>query len=201
MNGNNLKEKIASFCDFASANYGGKNLFQARRREECEFAKALTAFHATGQPEREDVRATVSDPYSAHYFANFAVRCASFAVQTNEAEDLHDPHPCRDHQCFAVQTNEAEDLRHGALALVIDADVLDPRDLYGALGVLYEAATRLGIDIFRQVIAPVIEIATASRRKLIRDFFFHPEIEQSIGKLGAEIVYLDGLPWFRFTHF
>jgi len=170
-----LKERIRSFCAFASENYTARNCNHPTFPEEAELAAALDPFPALEAKEREAVRATLTDQFDASELVTFAVRCGSFAVQRNDMKHL----------------------RFGLLALLVDADALDPRDVVRSLGVLNAAAARLNVDLFRGIAALLLESATPARRKLIEDFFLHPDGVRNLKSLGYELANVDGALWFR----
>lgn len=170
-----LKEQIRLFCAFAGENYTARNNGHARYREETELIAALGNFPTLDPADREAVRGSLKDQLEASELSTFSIRCASFAVQASDATYL----------------------RPGILALLVDADALDPRDVVRTLGVLNDAASRLGVSLFPDVITPLIKSATPARRKLIEDFFFHPDSIRNLKSLGFELANIDGVLWFR----
>lgn len=175
MNTAALDEKVRRFLAFAGQRYIASHAFDEEDPEEREFATFLESFSLLSSPEREYLRTLFTDSLDAGEFAAFAVRCASFAVQSRDVAKL----------------------RPGAMALMIDAESLDPRDLVRALAVLNDASARLGVDPFRDIVGPLLGSATESRRKLIEGFFFHPDSVQKIESMGYELITVEGLPWFR----
>jgi hypothetical protein len=116
--GNVLKEKVEVFLKFAAKHYVAKTAYQPQYPEEEDFADALSTFPALSDAERHHVGKAITDMFWAGGLATFAVRFASFAIQRHEPACL----------------------RPAVIALLIDDDELDPRDLLRTLAVLNEAA-------------------------------------------------------------
>ncbi len=99
---------------------------------------------------------------------------------------------------FSIRTSNLEFILSGALALVVDDDLLDFRDVLRVTCVLYDAGVRLKCkpDAFLQRAAAV---ATPMRSSLLRENFLGgPDYMKSIRSMGFEAV--DGPDGFYYKH-
>lgn len=175
MSPKDIVDSVTSFFDFARKHYIHANFAHARFPEEAHFEKTLTDFTGLSGIDRKQVHAAVSDSYDAYYLADFSIRETSFALQTRDTGTL----------------------RLACLGLSIDEDAIDPRAVFGALSAIREAASRLEIDPYSVIICQLLGIMSQQRRRLVEDFFFHPDSVKSLDKLGYELVEVTGASWFR----
>jgi hypothetical protein len=87
----------------------------------------------------------------------------------------------------ALESGAADLVKAGVLALTLDKDEVDERDVYVALAVLYDAGSRLHLavdDMFRSATAH----ATCLRRSVIEDGFLKgPEYMKSLSSMGVTL--------------
>lgn len=88
---------------------------------------------------------------------------------------------------LAVRDHDKQRLRDAAMALTVDADRLDYRDILVTATLVYDAATRIGEDpemIFRQTLT----YATPDRKRLISEWLRAPEFTKSIQSKGFDAI-------------
>jgi len=86
---------------------------------------------------------------------------------------------------LAVRNNDNASLCVGAMALVVDDNRLDDRDVLRVLSVLHDAGIRIGAAP-DAIIARVGRFATRERSSLFRSFLDGPRYMKSIHSMGFE---------------
>lgn len=87
----------------------------------------------------------------------------------------------------AIRVRSAEFIKAGAVALTLDKDQLDERDVYVALAVLYHAGTRLCLAVDEIIQAAAVQ-ATPRRRSAIESGFLGgPGYMKCIRSMGVEL--------------
>ena len=131
---------------------------------EIELAKSLTTAERTTEQDSNQIRERINLNLSAKLVA-FSLRMASSALHSRASEFI-----------------EA-----GVLALTLDKDEIDDRDVYIALAVLNDAGSRLGLamdDIFRSATTH----ATSRRRSVIENGFVEgPAYMRSLSSMGVTL--------------
>jgi hypothetical protein len=169
-----ITEALSRFLQFADKGYVAVNAFRPADLAEAGLLDVLKAFVAAGDKEREQIAGVIKRGIQAYFFSMFALRCASFAIQTKVTDHL----------------------AAGLYALTVDRDRLDSRDVVGNLGVLNDASNRLGTDLWTTVQSG-LRAGTPQRQKIMADFFRNPDACLGIKALGFEIAHINGLPWYR----
>ena len=86
---------------------------------------------------------------------------------------------------LAVRHREKHRLYDAAMGLVIDNDLLDYRDVLTVACLIYDAATRIGIDP-SMPIRDAMTHATLARRNLLEGYLTGPSYTKSITSMGFE---------------
>lgn len=101
----------------------------------------------------------------------------------------------------AVDSGDCSLLKSGIIAIALDKDVLDPRDVYTMLTILHDAATRLSAP-FEEMCRCVAPFATTQRAQIILDGFLSgPEYMRSLRSMGVEFVQTDNTAFYRMQRF
>ena len=87
----------------------------------------------------------------------------------------------------AVQRMCAELLFPAALALTLDNDIADPRDVYMALAIICNASARVGVDA-DQIITGASKCGTPERAALMVGYLREADYVRSLRGVGVEFV-------------
>ncbi len=127
-------------------------------------ARSLLGFIALSEADRAAVRTRVSADLAAK-LAAFSLRMASIGLQERKHLYLHS----------------------GVIAVALDSDLLDPRDVYVVLAALSDAAVRISSPL-DDTIKQVSRYCTAQRAKIMVDGFLSgPDYMRSIRSMGIEL--------------
>jgi hypothetical protein len=164
----NALASVKRFSDaFAFDEY---NLFSCHGRpmlseEEKRFADTLECFGDIPTHDWAAIRREVDLKLSAKLLA-FAVRMASAAAREGE-----------DHF-----------LKSGFMALVLDNNVIDERDIYLVACILGDAAHRLGVSVDAMIRSTAL-FATNERSTILRNGFLRgPSYMRSLKSMGVELI-------------
>jgi hypothetical protein len=87
----------------------------------------------------------------------------------------------------AVRQSNSFLLWPAILALILDKDYLDPRDVYVALTVLWDASARLGTQA-EEVIGRASKIATAQRARVLDAYLGAGDFVRSLKSMGVDLI-------------
>ena len=131
---------------------------------EEELAAVLPGFEGLDESERTTIRSRINVDLAAK-LAALGLRMATMALRKRDRSYL----------------------LAGAVALTLDADVLDPRDVYLVLAVLFDAGTRLSYPL-DDTLKTVARHGTPRREKVIVDgFVLGPDYMKSIESMGVDL--------------
>jgi hypothetical protein len=98
---------------------------------------------------------------------------------------------------LAVRSQSVSAISWGTMALVVDPDLLDIRDVYRVLCALHDAAGRLDADPS----GPMREcalFATPSRRSSITDGFLRgPDYMKNLASMKMSTIHRNGVLWYK----
>ncbi len=130
---------------------------------ESDLAAALPHFAELGESERAAIRERIN--------SRLAAKLAAFALRMG---------------AMALRERSVAKLRSGAIALTLDADVLDYRDVYRTLAVLCDAASRISAP-FDEMMEQVAHHATSERASIINGYLLGPDYMRSIKSMGISL--------------
>jgi|SRR5579864_1985673 len=131
---------------------------------EDDLARGLSSIDVLSEEDWRPIRGEVDLDLAARLCA-FSLRMASLATRSNSAYFI----------------------ASGLAALILDDEVIDPRDVCTLCCILYDAAIRIGASpdlIFRRV----AKSATPTRRQLLEGFVDGPSYMRSLGSMGVELI-------------